>query len=384
MGRAIGFGSWRTPGSGPVTSRPRLAIVSTGIRRDLLDPLKYLTAFEVTHLYRSESYGDLTAEDRPPGLVRYYSPLDLYRRLVLARPAIIQGVEPFSFALQPYLWACRLAAARTGASLLAVTLENRPLEVKFGRPAAWLLRMILRVFFTRVCLAIALNEGSLRNLISCGVPPERIKRLMWGTWGVDLEEFSPATGRAEPGATVLFAGRLVPEKGILVLFNAWPAVCSAVPGATLLIAGDGKTRAEVQARARTLPGIVLLGNVKNRDMPALFRRAAVFVMPSSTTSKWEEQVGMSALQAMACGVPVVATRSGAIPEYMPDGIAGSLVPENNSTALSSALVQFLLDHERRAETGRLAHAFAAANYDARANIRRAEQAVQESCVARRI
>jgi glycosyltransferase involved in cell wall biosynthesis len=360
----------------------RLALVSTGIRRDLIAPLKYFTEFEIVHFYHHTEYGDLLPEDLDASLHSYRSPFDLYRQLLRTQPDVIQGVEPFSLAQQPYLWLCYLAARRTGAQLLSVTLENRPLEIKFGPALAFLLRRLLRVYFDRACLIIALNQGARRNVLSTGVAPARIQELMWGTWGVDTSEFSPSPvegRRAGVGVTVLFAGRLHPEKGIFILLGAFERVRTARPEARLLIVGDGPARAEVERRAARLGGVEVRGPVKNRAMPEVFRAADIVAVPSLTTRKWEEQVGMVALQAMACGVPVVATRSGAIPEYVPDGVAGLLVHENDSAALADALVRVLSDEPLRARLGRAARAYACAHYDALKNIATAERAVKEHC-----
>src|SRR5581483_3318238 len=314
-------------------AKPRLAIVSIGIRRDLLAPLKFLTKFELCHFYRANVYNDLTADDVDETLRAYTSPLDLYRQLVRAQPDVIQGVEPFSYYTQPYLWACYLAARKTGAALLAVTLENRPLEIKFGRLRAFVLRNLLRVYFRRACLILTLNHGARENVLACGADAAHIRNALWGVWGVDTQEFFPRAARdANAPPTILFAGRLHPEKGIFVLLDAFEIVHAQIPAARLLIAGDGPARdaASAKIRARNLPSHVeWLGMVKHRDMVNVFQRADVFCAPSITTRKWAEQVGASTLQAIACGVPVVSTRSGSIPEFIPDGVVGILVEENN-------------------------------------------------------
>lgn len=364
-------------------SRPRLALVSTGIRRDLIAPLKYFSQFELVHFYRIAEYGDLTANDFDATLRQYHSPLDLYKQLIVAHADVIQGVEPFLPRLQPYLLACYFAAQRTRTQLLAVTLENRPLEIKFGHTLAFALKTVLRFYFARTCLVIALNEGARENVLACGVAPQRIAKLMWGTWGVDIDEFSPGACISTT-PTILFAGRLHAEKGVFVLLDAFTRVHQQLPDARLNIVGDGPARAQIETRAREFgAAITLTGVVKHRAMPAMFQAADVLAMPSLTTGKWAEQVGMVALQAMACGVPVVATHSGAIPEYVPANV-GVLVPENNVDALATELIQVLRDLGRRARLGSAARAYAVEHYDAQKNIARAERILLERCLANRI
>ncbi len=369
------------------TKRPRLALVSIGIRRDLLTPLAHFVQFELAHFYQQNVYGDLTADDFDSTLIKYSSPLELYQQLVRAQPNVIQGVEPFSYYTQPFAWACLLAARKTRAALLIPTYENRPLAIKFGKFRAAMLQRSLKVYFARACLIITHNDGARENVLQCGAAAHKIVRGMWGSWGVDTGEFFPDTERygerSVHAPVLLFAGRLHAEKGVFVLLDAFVDVHKKFPNARLLYAGDGPARDTLasQIQSRNLAEVVTLcGTIKNRDIPQLFRQADIFCAPSLTTRKWAEQVGMSSLQAMASAIPIVSTRSGAIPEYVPDGVAGVLVEENNSPALANALLELLENPERAREMGRRGREYACAHYDARANIARAEQLVMEHCV----
>lgn len=371
--------------------RPRLALVSIGIRRDLIAPLVFFSKLDLVHFYRKNVYNDMTTADVDSAPMVYSTPLELYRKLVIASPAVIQGVEPFSFYTQQFVWACVLAARKLRAALLIPTYENRPLDIKFGKWRAGVLRGVLRTYLARACLVITHNNGARENVLQCGGAPQKIVRGMWGSWGVDTREFFPRPERSSHEAslapTVLFVGRLHEEKGVLVLLNAFSRVLAQVPTARLVLAGDGPARSQVESEivSRQMSGVVtLLGVVKNRDMPHLFRRADVFCAPSITTRKWAEQVGMSSLQAMACGLPVVSTYSGAIPEYIPDGLAGILVPEGDAGALANALVELLTNRTRAGEMGAYACEYARAHYDAQTNVERDEQLVLEHCLAHRV
>lgn len=393
--------------------QPRLALVSIGIRRDLLAPLLYFSKFDLVHFYKKNVYGDLTAEDFDSTLNAYASPLDLYRKLTQTHPDVIQGVEPFSFYTQPYVWACVMAARKTGAALLIPTYENRPLDVKFGKGRAAFLRRALEIYFARACLIIVHNDGARRNVLECHGAPHKIVRGMWGSWGVDLREFFPRRERNGGGErhsqqternnelieqsgqrterngvrSLLYVGRLHEEKGVFVLLDAFAKIYQEMTDVQLIMAGDGPARPELESRIQALSltdAVTLVGVVKNREVPELFRQADVFCAPSITTRKWAEQVGMSALQAMACGVPIVSTQSGAIPEYIPDGVAGILIRENDAHALADALKQLLTNPERARALGKQGYAYARAHYDAQANVERGEQLVMEHCLARRV
>jgi glycosyltransferase involved in cell wall biosynthesis len=106
--------------------------------------------------------------------------------------------------------------------------------------------------------------------------------------------------------------------------------------AQLVFIGDGPDAENLRTSAREagVAGHVhLIGAVMNRDVPRYLRAAAVLAAPSRTTRRWAEQVGMSAIQAMACGVPVVSTPSGSIAEFVDDGVTGWLVPEGDPRIL---------------------------------------------------
>jgi len=350
----------------------------------LVAPLRHFTRLRIVHFYRRASYGDLAPDDLNESLVVYGSSLDLFRRLQRLRPDIVQGVEPFLIRLLPHLYAVFAVAVLQRTPLVIVTLENRPLSEKHGSAFSHLLRAVLRPIFSYAQLIICLNEGARRNVLSVGPYEGKLKRLMYGTWGVDLDEFTSQRDGREPdfgpGPILLFVGRLHAEKGVFDLLDAFGWVKAQTPQARLVLIGDGPARAELErlvAGQGWAENVVLTGTVRNRNLPPYFRAADVFVAPSVTTRKWEEQVGMTNIQAMACGVPLVSTRSGAIPEYVPDGVAGILVPERDPQALAGAILQLLSDENLRRRMGEAGRAYAVEHYDAGRNVQRAEEIILE-------
>ena len=371
----------------PTPSRVRFAMISSDIRRDLVEPLRHFRRLAITHFYHRASYGDLTADELDDQLVPYHSPLDLYRGLQSARPEIVQGVEPFAVRPLPFLLAGWQAARRLHAALLIVTLENRPLPTKHGPVIARLLRLVLRPVFRDARLIVHLNAGAARNVLTVGPFAPKMARLMYGTWGVDLAAFTPQRDGREPdfgsSPAILYVGRLHPEKGLSSLLDAFDLVKARTAQARLVLVGDGPARSGVEQRLQERgwqDAVCLTGTIKHRDLPPYFRAAELFVAPSITTPKWEEQVGMTNIQAMACGVPVVSTRSGAIPEYVPDGEAGLLVPERDPQALADAMLTLLNDPNLRHRLGRGGRMYAEAHYSAAANIRQAEAVILERCL----
>ena len=374
--------------SAPATqAQVRFAMVSSDIRRDLVEPLRHFTRLAITHFYRQASYGDLTADELADHLIPYRGPLDLYGGLHSARPEIVQGVEPFAVRPLPYLLAGWQAARRLHAALLIVTLENRPLSIKHGPMTARLLRLVLRPVFRDARLIVPLNAGAARNVLTVGPHNDKIQRLMYGTWGVDLSEFTPQRDGREPDfgpdRVILYVGRLHTEKGIFDLLDAFALIKERAGHVQLVLVGDGPARSAVEQRVQEHgwhDAVRLTGTVKHRDLPPYFRAAELFVAPSITTPKWEEQVGMTNIQAMACSVPVVSTRSGAIPEYVPDGEAGLLVPERDPQVLADALLTLLSDPALRHRLGQAGRLYAETHYSAATNIRQAETVILERCL----
>jgi len=174
--------------------------------------------------------------------------------------------------------------------------------------------------------------------------------------GVDVDRFTP-NGPAEPRSPgrrrLVIACRLVERKGI---GNAITAL-TAVPDAELHVAGgpdaaglDGDPQARRLRRLAAEVGVadrvVLRGRVGRAEMPALLRSAdAVVCVP------WYEPFGIVPLEAMACGVPVVASAVGGQIDSVVDGITGVHVPPRDPEALGAALSQLLAHPQRRARLG---------------------------------
>ena len=362
-------------------SKPTLAVVSMDIRRDLILPMRDFSKFRLVHLYRNAPYGDMTPDEMDPSLVEFQTPCGLFRHLWKAKPDLVQGVEPFLFRLLPYQYAIFGYAVVRRIPLVLVTFENRPLSEKYGRMLARLQEWLLWPIFRYAKSVVALNKGAERN-VSAVTSNANVTRLMYGTWGVDLDEFSPCgdidehMSDSDAENVILFVGRIHREKGIFQLLQAFARVRRRMPSTHLILIGDGPKRSMIEnliAAEDLQDCVTILGTIENRKLPPYFRGATVFVAPSITTRRWEEQVGMTNIQAMACGTPVVSTRSGAIPEYVPDGEAGILVPERDPVALADAILLLLTQDALRQRMGEYGRAYAVEHYDAGKNVRIAEE-----------
>lgn len=211
---------------------------------------------------------------------------------------------------------------------------------------------------------VAQCRDEVDELAALGVPRAKIRIV---ASGVDAQRFAPhgpAAPRRAGLRRVLSAGRLVPRKGFDELVHALPRL----PGVEVVIAGGPASDLAADPEARRLRGLAeargvadrfrLLGAVPPDQMPAWYRSADVVAC-----TPWYEPFGLTPLEAMACGVPVVACAVGGLSDSVVDGATGSLVPPGDLDALAGALAALLSDDERRRQFGAAARLRAVTHYD---------------------
>ena len=233
---------------------------------------------------------------------------------------------------------CRLAVI--GRDLPLVVTRRVDFPIKRGCFARW-------KYGQRVTRFVAISREIQRILLSGGVASERCAVIPSGVDFSLLDAAADVDLRRELGlpADALLVGNaaaLVDHKDHRTLLDAWKQVETAVANAHLVIAGDGALAAELRAHSAAigLRRLHFLGFRK--DVPGLLKRLDVFVMSSHL-----EGLGTSIMDAMRCGLPVVATRAGGIPELVTDNINGLLVPVRDAPALAAALIRTLTDQPLR-------------------------------------
>lgn len=201
--------------------------------------------------------------------------------------------------------------------------------------------------FSEIGAGVAPSLPTLRTWEAAGWPAETLHVVR--NW-TDSEVFRPRPDRSalrrdlglpESASCVIYLGRLCPEKGILTLLEAWPKVKAAVPRAQLVLVGDAAPeferalRAWVESHQDVAVSITRRGAVDN---PQDFLAAAnVTCVPSN----WEEPFGLTLLEAMSCGTPVVATSVGVLPEILGAENADLIVPPDEPEALAQRLTLWL-------------------------------------------
>jgi glycosyltransferase involved in cell wall biosynthesis len=168
-------------------------------------------------------------------------------------------------------------------------------------------------------------------------------------FGVDPDIYSPSREPVENNRPVIgFAGRLVPEKGVDVLIEAIARLKSRSPRLQIIGNGSERSRLEHLASYKGIRDrVTFRGQVASADMPDTLRSLDLLVIPSRTRPNWKEQFGRIIIEAMSCGVPVLGSNSGEIPNVI--GNPDLVFPEDNVDALTRKLDQLVADYQLRRE-----------------------------------
>ncbi len=166
-----------------------------------------------------------------------------------------------------------------------------------------------------------------------GIAPRARTQTIYS--GVDTGVFRPdgPVATAAPGLRVLTVRRLVPRNGVDVLIEAWRR--AGLSGAELVIVGGGAEQARLKRLAAGLASVSFAGWVTQPELPCLYRSADIVVVPSL----YGEGFGLVAAEALACGVPVIATTGGATGEVVRHGIDGFIVEAADTEALAGAITR---------------------------------------------
>jgi len=185
-----------------------------------------------------------------------------------------------------------------------------------------------------VCYA----EKAKQCLIAEGINENIISHI---PLGVDTSIFYPAQIKKNKDFMILFVGRLVEEKGILDVYEAFKQIVSNGEGVALKIVGMGPLENTLQSLIQkdNLQDRVIIENKSYQEMPEVFRQADLLCVPSKRTSTWEEQYGMVFIEAMASGLPIVSYSTGSIPEVV--GNAGLFAKENNINELVTLIIRII-------------------------------------------
>lgn len=265
------------------------------------------------------------------------------RRLVRATGASILHAHT------SHAHALALPAARAAGIPLVV---SRRVESRGG-----IRRMSRGKYRAREVRYVAVSRSVAEGLLAAGIPSERVEVI---PDGIDLDRFPSAPPRPDDGVVrFVHVAAMSPEKDPATLLRAFAAFEAEGPRARLTLAGSGPLEEELRALAVSLGLREVEFAGWREDVPALLAASDLFVLSSR-----REGLGSSIMEAMAAGLPVIATRAGGIPELVRDGENGLLVPPGDVAGLAAAMRRLAADRELRRSMGLTARADAVARFGA--------------------
>lgn len=281
-------------------------------------------------------------------------------RLLRSRPdvALVQSTADSGFLRDLAL----ILVLRVFAVPVVIHWHGAPESPQFPGPdrAAW--RSGLFRFAVRRARALILLAEPYRPFFARHVGPEPIVVVPNFVDGSAISAVTPAAGTGMSSAfRLVFLGRLGPQKGVDLLLDAFSRAREEVPWMALELIGEAESPQALEAvrsHPAVLAGHAVLAGALDQERFARLRAADAFVLPTRADS-----FPLSILEAMAAGLPVVASSVGAIPWLLDDGASGVLVPAGDPVALADALVRLARDERRRAELGAAARARQRALFD---------------------
>jgi glycosyltransferase involved in cell wall biosynthesis len=180
---------------------------------------------------------------------------------------------------------------------------------------------------------------------------------------IDTERFCPKDSSllrkklGLTGLTIGYLGRISRSKGIITLLNAFKNI--TLQNINLLVVGDGPD-SHLLDKYRTMRGTVFVRGLRPQDVADYLNCMDILVCPSVTVRRWKEQFGRAIVEAMACGLAVIGSDSGAIPEILGD--AGLIFNERDVTGLTRKLITLIENETLRRELGKKARERVIANY----------------------
>jgi glycogen(starch) synthase len=274
---------------------------------------------------------------RVPVLRQAWAPLAARHVLGGGRVDLVHAHCGEDVAVLPLAW---LAARRHGSPVVVTMHLSVRHTLRPATPRGAVLRAaggtVERWLLPGAAAVIALTPSAARLLRGDGIPAQRVHVI---PPGYDPALFAAAAPDPFPGLPrprVAYLGRLAPQKDVGTLLEAFARLPAP---AQLLVAGDGPDRPALQRRAQPFGNRVhFTGFVPHTQVPAVLRHADVLVLCSIY-----EEFGAALIEAMAAGLPVVATRVGGTADLVKDGVNGLLVAPRNPDALAAAISRVLAD-----------------------------------------
>jgi phosphatidyl-myo-inositol dimannoside synthase len=230
----------------------------------------------------------------------------------------------------------------------------------------------LKALAMRLAQVTTANSTATRDAaLALGAAAARTVRIPMGASGPPPDNARAAARvrgafRHGGGPLLVFVGRLIEEKGVGDVLEAVAMIAAKHPDVRTLLVGDGQEREELQrlaARLGIAERVTFTGWVDSAEVPAYLAAADVFVGPSKRSPQgWEEAQGLTFVEAMLCGVPVIATNSGGISDVVQHEITGLVVPQADPASIAMAVERLIGDEKLRTRLTASAAKYARTEY----------------------
>lgn len=252
-----------------------------------------------------------------------------------------------------------VVAGRRARCPVAVVVHGTDVSADARRPATT--RRATREVLARANLVVAVSRSLKADAIALGA---RAESIIVASMGYDEDLFHPGDKDdarrklgLDPGTPIaVFVGGLTKAKGIGVLIDAAARLRGTHSGLRWVLVGAGDLAhwKQAAAQAGVEDQVEMVGPRPSEEIPLWFQAADLALMPSL-----RESFGVAALEALACGTPVVASATGGLPEFMADGVCGLLVPPGDPEAFARAVFRLAIDRDLRERLGAAGPAAAA-------------------------
>lgn len=294
----------------------------------------FLSTPPVRRLVRDNMNAVAVVDYPVPPRFQYHLPRLARSALNAPVAAVVSGSShvglPLALARRPYvLWVATLYEEELRSRAIA----GDPWAVSFLRHPDWpVLQEQERLVYERAGAILALSPNTAAQISSRW--PALDARLRTVVYPVDTDRFQPGPGPADPPYVLLTARIRDPRKNVNLLLQAFSEVRRECPHMRLVVAGDDPLPATrtLAAELSVADSVIFAGYVRPDEFVRLYQNATLFVLPSL-----QEGLGISVLDAMACGVPVVCTRCGGPEGVVQDGVTGLLTPNGDAPALAQAI-----------------------------------------------
>ncbi|GJL65082.1 MAG: glycosyl transferase [Nitrospirales bacterium] len=278
----------------------------------------------------------------------------------------------------------RLAAWLAGVPIVVHTPHGHVFYGHFGNVLSWVFKIIERLFARGTSKIIALTEAEKHEHLQCHVGRADQFRSVFS--GIDVTQYRAASvarqnsphrfGCSVNAMVVGSVGWLTSIKGHQYLIEAIAKLKPRYPQLHCLIVGSGPLREELSKLAAghsVASAVHFLGHME--DIPSCLAAMDAFVLPSLN-----EGMGRALIEAMAAGLPVIASNVGGVPAIVQDGQTGLLVPPGNSDALAEALERYLQSPEWANMIGAAAQEYISTRFDVSSMVRGVESVYDEALI----